>query len=1063
MNFDHKAEPWLDLENIKKYPIHIFERRRQKIEEEVIEKLKKAASEKEAAAAKFVIFVDGCTTQVIRKDFADRLLHWAKGKNKVKLGLKTATPPSITDVDTSKGEIDTKVRTASKPKELGIREDFRASDEKDKDKIEPKYLDSEKQIEIYPSTVGQALRDLELQKSLGPTEIMLLKEKKLLDRHPIIAPDGYIPNSVIRKKLGLKPKKPAPPSLRRQTRWKVKSLPKPDPKHMPEAWDIPQTDKVKHVSKREVSASIPVFDWPASPKPSSDVETEPSPEAESPVGRGRDAAVREAGYQMKSKRIEMLRMDDPRTRRPKVARKLPEMGGKEEPEETTKERKKRKAIMEVELVRKLIEERWMPKVDSSSDEYEDILTKLFTKLDDHNPMVYSDVTDYLNALFIELGIKDELLDDLIAKLGANLKSLNTSIKRHTLKGLQVVGAGRLDAIQLVLSTLIDDDAAVRKAAAEAILILTGAKDKETLMQLLDSYGITGGIYNSREDELFAFRVLKERLADIDDLELSERIQGRIEQWVRRTVPGMISDGMSPEDLERMWKEDPEFRKMCQYKSKEKLREDSAVGNRRDSRRESRRESARESKLESRRYSRRESRRDSRQEYRRESRHKESMDSRRSDDRSSVTSGRRSRRSSGAGFYRLYGRERKPVSGYAEKGDDDKDYKTVFGYAEEGDDGKDYKTMSLDGSSQMSGQDSGICPDMSELSQRGKEYPYGTCLSPVKSEGSAASDEEKERKPQWRKLFELPSAIERRQMAEIKREKAEGKLKPRAFPPISYFGRDLPMLPGEAGTRLLETIKVGEKAPAYGDGRHRIKAVPGKLSVHTQNESEGSSQFGIMQMDWTTWVPTKKTRRSRGKNLHGETTNYSSGHRLRSENTGQSLPPLQTRISQSDRLRQGTSDTDIRLPSVIPPTTTPVLSRGRSPKFQWELPLPPPPAKESRTNVPEIKKEHDTYCKYYHLVKKKLRLMSSKQRERCCIPNRDRKSAPENHQRNEVQMEQRQKTDNRLLGRNDNRLLGRNDNRLLGRNDNRLLGRNDNQLLGRDYLLPPIKLGQLINF
>ena len=84
----------MDLEKIKKYPVEILERRKQKIEEEVIEKLKKA-TEKEAAE-KFVIFVDGGTTKVIRKDFADRLLNWARGKNKFKLGIKTAPQTSET-------------------------------------------------------------------------------------------------------------------------------------------------------------------------------------------------------------------------------------------------------------------------------------------------------------------------------------------------------------------------------------------------------------------------------------------------------------------------------------------------------------------------------------------------------------------------------------------------------------------------------------------------------------------------------------------------------------------------------------------------------------------------------------------------------------------------------------------------------------------------------------------------------------------------------------------------------------------------------------------------------
>ena len=84
----------LDLHKVRKYPVDILERRKQKIEEEVIEKLKKATEK--VSAEKFVIFVDGGTTRVIRKDFADRLVNWAKGKNKFKLGIKSVAQSSAT-------------------------------------------------------------------------------------------------------------------------------------------------------------------------------------------------------------------------------------------------------------------------------------------------------------------------------------------------------------------------------------------------------------------------------------------------------------------------------------------------------------------------------------------------------------------------------------------------------------------------------------------------------------------------------------------------------------------------------------------------------------------------------------------------------------------------------------------------------------------------------------------------------------------------------------------------------------------------------------------------------
>ena len=77
-----------------------------------------------------------------------------------------------------------------------------------------------------------------------------------------------------------------------------------------------------------------------------------------------------------------------------------------------------------------------------------------------------------------------------------------------------------------------------------------------------------------------------------------------------------------------------------------------------------------------------------------------------------------------------------------------------------------------------------------------------------------------------------------------------------------------------------------------------------------------------------------------------------------------------------RIRQGTSEAELHLPNLATATASPTVSHRLTPGFEWELPLPPPPPKESRTIVPYIKKEHDTYCKYYQLVKKKLHLYTS---------------------------------------------------------------------------------------
>ena len=57
-----------------------------------------------------------------------------------------------------------------------------------------------------------------------------------------------------------------------------------------------------------------------------------------------------------------------------------------------------KGVMQIELVQKLMGEKWMPQLEGSY-EYEDVLRNLFSKLSDNNPMIYDSVMNYLAALF----------------------------------------------------------------------------------------------------------------------------------------------------------------------------------------------------------------------------------------------------------------------------------------------------------------------------------------------------------------------------------------------------------------------------------------------------------------------------------------------------------------------------------------------------------------------------------------------------------------------------------------------------------------------------------------
>ncbi|KAL5005819.1 hypothetical protein ScPMuIL_016977 [Solemya velum] len=165
---------------------------------------------------------------------------------------------------------------------------------------------------------------------------------------------------------------------------------------------------------------------------------------------------------------------------------------------------------------------------------------------------------------------------------------------------------------------------------------------------------------------------------------------------------------------------------------------------------------------------------------------------------------------------------------------------------------------------MSTHDSGIGRDMtysdsvSLRKQRTRSFREKSLkdrgqptLSPVKS-----AQEINIQVPQnWRQFFNTPTAQERRRMELVKREFSQGKMSRHScIPPISYISDDVPLLPAEEGLRLLHTVRVGEKISEEPEERHQIQPIPGRLSMHTQNEDTGLSNFGIIQMQWTTGVP-----------------------------------------------------------------------------------------------------------------------------------------------------------------------------------------------------------------
>ncbi|CAG2242911.1 unnamed protein product [Mytilus edulis] len=176
-----------------------------------------------------------------------------------------------------------------------------------------------------------------------------------------------------------------------------------------------------------------------------------------------------------------------------------------------------------------------------------------------------------------------------------------------------------------------------------------------------------------------------------------------------------------------------------------------------------------------------------------------------------------------------------------------------------------------------------------------------------------------------------------------------------------------MLPDEAGLRLLKSVKVGRhkgSLPPAEERHHMIESIPGKLGVHTKDEDKGQSKYGILQMQWTTAIPAPVSQKY-GRSERTDTTEMTD------------FPHLPGGIYTIN---------EMNIFSIIFRTDTtemtdfPHLPGGiYTPDYKWDYPIPPPPAKESRISIPYIKKEHERYCKYYTLVKKKMQNYTSKTR------------------------------------------------------------------------------------
>ena len=858
-------------------------------------------------------------------------------------------------------------------------------------------------------------------------------ERDLMKRKLIIAPDGYIPNSVVRKRLGFVP--PSTPVKKTDT-WTIESI------KLPVAEKPVKTIQTHEEEEEKWEKEIRPFSW-GDDKESDEggrksSKNSPMKKMQLPLMRTsstlsnlstsssrlgftgtRKSTPTTPKYELKSKKFDLHRVDldmgtpermrrsvGTRSRERTKSFRLTNMVVDEQSTNVTfKEDSKlahRKGLLpaavDMDVIRRLLEEDFFPDLNGTAS-FDLIMQNLIRLLDTEDSELHAKICDYIMCIHRDIGIPDHYLDRIIGKLSLQLGGDNSSLKRFGLRTLKEIGADRQDVLAIILPRLIDAQEDIREEAKNVLAALSSVVNKEELLELMTSMGLTQQ-FDSKDEEEEALKALAMRL---DIPFRSDSFTDWINNWVDDSSSIYDSEPeVKLDDIEkawdgrqRKWKQDSLCLTESASRASTRMRELSFLSKGSRTPIPEVEENSSEEDLERKKTESQLSGRSSRHSG---NRPKEKFDPRDS------------------GLYKYYkdryNREKEAEGKFNYKsmsklfsrtqpgGADETDSQigSLDSYSQIGD------TLSTNDSGIVSIQDSGIGRDMSDshghtpykasprlikekiqtktLSYRSRiDSHHKHNLSPVKSSSTGTigtmsiKSSPREKDPDWVKFFQTPTALERKRMEMVKKDYTEGKIKPGSAAVINYINEGLPMLPGELGLRLLKSVKVcGDKDLApLSDRQHRIESIPGKLGVHTKSEDKGQSKYGILQMQWTTAVPVPVSHDTYPERYSSmsDATSTLGGSSIGTYSIERPLPSIVHKYANTERssTTQFIDELDYhRLPGSV-----------YSPDYEWDYPIPPPPAKESRISVPYIRKEHDRYCKYYTVVKKKMQNLASKKK------------------------------------------------------------------------------------
>ncbi|XP_060065610.1 uncharacterized protein LOC132545945 [Ylistrum balloti] len=691
---------------------------------------------------------------------------------------------------------------------------------------------------------------------------------------------------------------------------------------------------------------------------------------------------------------------------------------------------------DMDSIQKLLEEDWFSDMRGTPS-FDSIMQRLLTLLDTDDPDLHSKICDYILDLHKDLGIPDMYLERIINKLSTQLGNSKGPVSSKNLRTLKQIGGNHPDVLASLLPRLIDSQSDVRDETAAILSEMVGVNNKDDLLQLMQDMGLKSQ-YNSKEEEEEALKALAMRL---DIPYRTDSFSDWISNWVDESSSLYYEDAeLKAGDISKNWdgravRVLPESLCITESSSRasNRLRELTNISDRSYQWEPSTPDQGRRQ-------------RSGMFDVNREAQDDvpPSPRSQKSDIRNSMSDEEDEEydgfNPKDPAMYRYYKKRypanMRPGSGRKLVGDEfgGVPSKRLHQFPKHGDmeggiqatdsghhdDGAEVPVSISEVGEKaadttletMSTQDSGIGRDMSEVlsnksgmetavikkgHHRSKQSWPKHSLSPVKSAGSIChSDLSTPKgleadKENWQRFFKTPTAQERRRMEMVKRDFDTGKVKQNNGPAvIQYIASDLPLLPGEAGLRLLHTVRVGDKGPTIGyDGRHQVESIPGKLMVQTKNEDTGKSNFGILQMQWTTGVPVATSfeeyiqyrQKASGQSERSQSQATKSYDTLteRSYASAGSLPNLESLRRSRRKKKEAKRESQFKLPRLHSRTTT------HSHDYQWERPLPPPPAQKSSSQSSDVRKQHEKYCKYYDLTKKKMQQYTSSKTKDLLLP------------------------------------------------------------------------------